>query len=314
MLKFGIIGSKYFEEDYIKSIKDTGSASLIGFYDSNKELCNNIEKRYNIKSFSSIDDLIESVDAMDFMSEDLSLLEYCIQSIKKSKHLIVSTLNIIPEEYLKKIIDLAIEASVIVKIKNIDTYNPAYIIAKPHISNPTYIETNRILSYSENSKKNYDILDLMIKDIEIVLTNVKSNVRKISASGVSLINKKLDFVNSRIEFDNACVANLTVSKVSKSNIYKTQFFSQDTNISIDFLNQRTEILIKKKFNSSEEEGKILFKKLPTTNNNPTTIELEDFFNSISNTTNSLNNAIISYQAKQVVQKIKDKIGFVSPLI
>lgn len=118
-----------------------------------------------------------------------------------------------PSEALE-LIKLAGEASVKVQVGHVERFNPAFIAAEPFIDNPMFIETHRLAQFNPRGTDVPVILDLMIHDLDIVLSVVKSEIKKISASGVSVVSDTPDIANARVEFANGCVANLTASRIS----------------------------------------------------------------------------------------------------
>src|SRR5208283_128320 len=126
----------------------------------------------------------------------------------------------------KSLIDLAKEANVKVQVGHVERFNPAFLAALPYFNNPMFIETHRLAEFNPRGTDVPVILDLMIHDIDIILSVVKSNIKKISASGVAVVSDTPDIANARIEFDNGCVANLTASRISLKNMRKSRFFQR----------------------------------------------------------------------------------------
>ena len=132
------------------------------------------------------------------------------------------------------------EAGVKMQVGHVERFNPAYLALKELNLNPMFIEVHRLAQFNPRGTEVSVILDLMIHDIDIILSLVKSNIKRISASGVAVISNTPDIANARIEFDNGCVANLTSSRISLKNMRKSRFFQKDAYVSMDFLNKKVE--------------------------------------------------------------------------
>ena len=142
----------------------------------------------------------------------------------------------------KKLLHLEHEANLKIKVGHVERFNPAFLSIKDRKLNPMFIETHRLAQFNPRGTDVSVVLDLMIHDIDIILSIVKTNVKKISASGVPIISRSPDIANARIEFDNGCVANVTASRISMKNMRKTRLFQHDCYIGIDFLEKKTEII------------------------------------------------------------------------
>src|SRR6201999_2270023 len=128
------------------------------------------------------------------------------------------------------------------QVGHVERYNPAFLALDGQVLQPMFIESHRLAQFNPRGTDVSVILDLMIHDIDIVLCLVKSPVKRISASGVSVLSETADIANARIEFDNGCVANLTSSRISIKNMRKMRLFQRDAYIGIDFLDKKTEII------------------------------------------------------------------------
>jgi predicted dehydrogenase len=219
---------------------------------------------------------------------------------------------------------LASEANVKVQVGHVERFNPAFIAAQPFFTQPMFIETHRLAQFNPRGTDVPVILDLMIHDIDIIMSVVKSNIRKISASGVAVVSDTPDIANARIEFDNGCVANLTASRISMKNMRKSRFFQRDAYISIDFMEKETEIIRLKNLEGEADpfamtidlgEGKgskqIWFEKPEVKPLNAIKSELETFYNAIINNDTPLVTIMDGYKSLEVAYNIIDKLNTVS---
>ena len=242
MLKIGVLGAGHLGKIHIKCIKQIESYNPVGFYDPDKSIAVQVENEFEIKRFQSIDELIDMVDVVDIVTPTISHFDCALKSLKKSKHVFIEKPVVTTPDEAKQLIELTKEANVKVQVGHVERFNPAFIAALPFFTQPLFIETHRLAQFNPRGTDVPVILDLMIHDIDIVLSVVKSNIKKISASGVPIVSDTPDIANARLEFDNGCVANLTASRISMKNMRKSRFFQNDAYISVDFLEKETEII------------------------------------------------------------------------
>jgi predicted dehydrogenase len=321
MIKIGVIGAGHLGKIHLRLLKEIPAAELIGFYDHSPEASAVVEKEFGIKAFASASQLIEACEAIDVVTPTSSHYEYASKAVRKSKHVFIEKPISTTVSEAKKITSLVSEANVKAQIGHVERFNPAFLAAKEYFNQPMFIETHRLAEFNPRGTDVSVIHDLMIHDIDIVLSVVKSPVKKISASGVAVVSDTPDIANARIEFDNGCVANLTSSRISLKNMRKTRFFQRDAYISVDFLKKKTEVVRLK--NLAGEAGPlditidlgngkgtkvIYFDNLKVEESNAIKMELELFIQSILNDTPTSVPAEDGYLALQVAHQVMEKIN------
>lgn len=242
MLKIGVLGAGHLGKIHIRLIQQIEAYELVGFYDPNPESAKAVSEEFKIESYATIEELIEQVDVIDIVTPTLSHYDCAVKALRQSKHLFIEKPITNTVEEARKLIGLAEEADVKVQVGHVERFNPAFTATRPFIKHPMFIETHRLAQFNPRGTDVSVVLDLMIHDLDIVLSIVKSNVRRISASGVAVVSDSPDIANARIEFDNGCVANLTASRISLKNMRKTRVFQKDAYLSIDFLEKETEVV------------------------------------------------------------------------
>lgn len=243
MLKIGLFGLGHLGKIHAKLILELNELyDFVGFYDPNDTHANFGINDLGLKRFEDIQSLIEAVDVIDIVTPTISHFEVASVAIRNSKHVFIEKPVTQTNEEAKKLRLLAQEAKVKVQVGHVERFNPAFKNALPYINNPMFIETHRLAQYNPRGTDVPVVLDLMIHDLDIILSTVKSTVRRISASGVAVVSETPDITNARLEFDNGCVANLTASRISLKNMRKSRFFQKDAYISIDFLSKEAEIV------------------------------------------------------------------------
>jgi predicted dehydrogenase len=320
MLKIGVIGAGHLGKIHLKCIAELSEYQLAGFYDSNEENSRQLsqEKGYNV--FSSVDELISQVDVVDIVTPTLSHFDIAQKAIKQSKHVFIEKPLTNTVEEARILTSLQKEANVKVQVGHVERFNPAYTAAKPFIKNPMFIEAHRLAVFNPRGTDVSVVLDLMIHDIDIILSVVNSTVKRISASGVAIVSDTPDIANARIEFDNGCVANLTASRISFKNMRKCRFFQKDAYISMDFLEKHSDIVRMKDVKGEEDplaitidlgnnKGKkqILIEKPKPQEINAIKEELRTFYYAISNNTEPIVPIDQGYAALEVAHQIIERV-------
>lgn len=322
MLKIGVLGVGHLGKIHVNCIRMIDEYQLVGFYDPNEDNAKSAVEEFGIKSYASVSDLIEAVDVVDIVTPTVSHFECASEAIRKSKHVFIEKPIVTTPEEALELIELASEAEVKVQVGHVERFNPAFTAVKDAVNKPMFIEGHRLAQFNPRGTDVPVVLDLMIHDIDIVLSVVKSNIRKVHASGVKVVSETPDIANARLEFDNGAVANLTASRISLKNMRKTRIFQKDAYITIDFLEKVSEIVRMDEIDQVPEDPfamildlgddkkkrRIYFEKPEVHSVNAIKEELNSFKDSIIKNTDPLVNIEDGYQALRVAQMVMDKIN------
>jgi len=322
MLRIGVIGAGHLGSIHLKLLKNIGAYELVGFYDHHEENALRVKKELKIQSFDSIESLVEAVDVVDIVTPTLSHYDCALQALNKSKHIFIEKPVTNTVEEAKELIKLIEEANIKAQVGHVERFNPAFLAAKPYCSNPMFIETHRLAQFNPRGTDVPVVLDLMIHDIDIVLSVVNSKIKGIQASGVAVISDTPDIANARIEFENGCVANLTASRISLKDMRKSRFFQRDAYISVDFLDKEVSIVKMSDIKDGEtvdpfavtfdtgndnKTKQIYFETPKIDDNNAIQMELEALAEAINNDTTPLVTIQDGYNALEVAHKVLDEI-------
>lgn len=242
MLRIGVLGAGHLGRIHIKCIKDIPDYELIGFYDPDNTNAEKAITDYQAKRWNDIEELISACDVIDIVTPTINHFDCAQKCLRKFKHIFIEKPITTTVEEAKSLINLANEAKVLGQVGHVERFNPAFISVQNMFQQPMFIESHRLAQWNPRGTDVSVVLDLMIHDIDIILSVVKSNIKRISASGVAVVSDSPDISNARIEFDNGCVANLTASRISMKNMRKSRFFQRDAYISVDFLEKKSEIV------------------------------------------------------------------------
>ena len=320
MIRIGVLGAGHLGKIHIKLLKQIPEFELVGFFDPNKKKTAKAEEEFGIKSFESIQQLVAEVDAVDVVTPTLSHYECAALALKNSKHVFVEKPITNTVEEAKDLIRLAEEANVKVQVGHVERFNPAFIAARPYCKHPMFIESHRLAQFNPRGTDVSVVLDLMIHDIDIILSMVNSNVKQISASGVAVVSDTPDIANARIEFDNGCVANLTASRISMKSMRKVRVFQRDAYLAIDFLTKEAEIVrlssvvdepdpLSVVIDLGEDKGQkeIYFEKPEVVQNNAIEEELKSFADSIVHDKPTAVSIYDGFDALDVAHKIINRL-------
>lgn len=242
MLKIGVLGAGHLGKIHINCIKQLSVYELVGFYDQDAKTAEVVSADMQVKCFSSIDELIDLVDVVDIVTPTVSHFECASIALRKGKHVFIEKPVVATVDEANRLIKLADEAGVKVQVGHVERFNPAYIAARPYINSPLFIEAHRLAMFNPRGTDVPVVLDLMVHDIDIILDVIKSPIKNISVSGVSIVSPTPDITNARIEFENGSVANLTASRISLKNMRRHRIFQKDAYITVDFLDKKTDIV------------------------------------------------------------------------
>ena len=317
MLKAGVLGAGHLGKIHLRLLEQSEKYNLIGFYDPFTENAQKVAKEFGYKLFDSIEELIDAVDVVDIVTPTLSHFDCAKLAIEKGKHIFIEkpiTKTVLEAEAIKT---LASQYHIKGQVGHVERFNPAFTAVKDMIGDPMFIETHRLAEFNPRGTDVPVVLDLMIHDIDIILSVVNSKVKDVHASGISVISETPDIANARIEFENGCVANLTASRISMKNMRKSRFFQKDAYISVDFLTKKSEVVRMKDVPEKPDEfamilqnaegvkKQIYFDNPEVENNNAILDELESFADAINNNTEPVVNLNAGTEALRVAQMIID---------
>lgn len=317
MLKVGVLGAGHLGKIHLRLLNQSEKYNLVGFFDPNSDNADKVSKEFGYKKFDTIQELIAAVDVVDIVTPTLSHFDCAKETIMAGKHLFIEKPIANTIEEADEIITLAKQYNVKGQVGHVERFNPAFIATRSKIETPMFIETHRLAEFNPRGTDVPVVLDLMIHDIDVILSVVKSPVKAIRASGVSVISETPDIANARIEFENGCVANLTASRISLKNMRKSRFFQRDAYISVDFLDKTCEVVKMKDApetpgdfdiilqNAEGLKKQIYFESPEIEANNAILDELETFADAINNDTTPIVTLEDGTEALRVAYRIID---------
>jgi predicted dehydrogenase len=287
----GILGLGHIGEIHLKNWIEIVGKNEILFYEPNIARSNEIESKYAVSAVDSTDQLIEDCDAIDIVTPTNTHFELARKAMLASKHIFVEKPICETTGELSELMAIQEEKNLIIQVGFVERYNPAYKALFSKVQTPKFFEVHRLAPFTVRGSEVSVIMDLMIHDIDIIVSFVDSPVRSISANGVAIMSKTPDIANARIEFENGVVANLTASRISMKKMRKMRIFSENMYSTIDFLDKKAELYEIKgqgsnegiEFLNSEGEKKRLVNYVaPFNNENAMKMQLSDFLTAVNN--------------------------------
>lgn len=319
-IKTGIIGCGHLGKLHIKNVKDieteNENVELTGIYDINKEDAKGLADKYGVKSYDTLEEMLIDVNAVLIVTPTTTHFSIAKETLARKIHTFIEkpvteTLQEAEELELLK------QEGTIVQVGHIERFNPAILAVEKYNITPLFIETHRLAQFNPRGTDVSVIKDLMIHDIDIILNLVKSKVKSIEANGVGVLTDTIDIANTRLNFENGCVANITASRISLNKMRKMRIFQKNAYLSIDFLNNTSEVfrlsedsdtnIFSMPVSYNGKDYKIVYEKPTSDVKNAMRYEEELFFSSIMNDTEPEVTLQNGKEAIEVANKILQKI-------
>ena len=241
-LKVGVLGAGHLGRIHLQQWKEVPEAEIIGFFDPHPEKRAAIQQEFGIEPLASMEEVIAAADAVDIVTPTTAHHVCALAALEAGRHVFIEKplANTLDEG--RSLAQMVEATGRVAQVGHVERFNPAFVAALPSLRDPMFIETHRLAQFDPRGTDVSVVLDLMIHDIDIVLSVVNSPVSQVNASGVAVVSDTPDIANARIEFANGCVANLTASRISLKKMRKSRFFQRDAYVSVDMLDKKTEVV------------------------------------------------------------------------
>lgn len=320
-LKVGVIGAGHLGKLHMKMLNNIENAELIGIYDLNNEQAEKAATEYNTKVYANLEELFNNVDAVSIVTTTSAHYQVMKEAIKHNLPILVEKPITATIEEAEEVVKLAKEKDLILQVGHIERFNPALLSLDKYNLDPKFIQSDRLAQFNPRGTDVAVVLDLMIHDIDIILSLVKSEVKDVHASGIAVVSDTIDIANARIEFENGAVANVTASRISQKRMRKMRMFQKDAYITLDFNSGVSEIyrlmsqenIPEKNFISFGEIGigdrrkYVVYEQPEQLEVNALRYEIELFVNSVINKIKPAVSGLDGLKALKVAQKIISKI-------
>jgi len=316
-VKIGLVGVGHLGKIHLKCLLNT-KFEFVGFYDPNEDLRKSISETHQIKAYDELDALIADVDCIDVVSPTVFHYEIAKKAIIAGKHVFIEKPLTETLEQAEELVALSQKYNVKVQVGHVERYNPAIRSLRNIDFKPKFIEGHRLALFNPRGTDVSVVLDLMIHDLDIVLSMIKEDVVDVRANGVCIVSKTPDICNARIEFAGGSIANLTASRISLKNMRKIRIFQNDAYISLDFLEKEAQVVkIEENVENDDFSGmtihtndglkRIIIDSPDIMKNNAIEDELSDFYNAVTGQSDVLVTIDDGYRALKLAHIIQSKI-------
>lgn len=316
-MKIGLVGVGHLGKIHLKCLLNT-KFEFVGFYDPNEELRKTISETNQIRAYDDLDALIAEVDCIDVVSPTVFHYEIAKKAIIAGKHVFIEKPLTETLEQAEELVLLSRKHQVKVQVGHVERYNPAIRSLRNIDFKPKFIEGHRLALFNPRGTDVSVVLDLMIHDLDIVLSMIKEEVVDVRANGVCIVSKTPDICNARIEFAGGAIANLTASRISLKNMRKIRIFQNDAYISLDFLDKEAQVVkIEENVENDDFSGmtihtndglkRITIESPEIMKNNAIEDELSDFYEAVTGQSDVLVTIDDGLRALKLAHIIQSKI-------
>ena len=257
-IKLGVIGVGHIGKNHARIASELQGAEFTAIYDKNSAAASELARQFGARAVGSLEEFAGLVDAATIATPTPTHYEIGHYLLGQGKHLLIEKPIAENTAHAKELSDIARERGLILQVGHVERFNPVLGALEGLLTHPKFIESHRLSPYPNRSIEIGVVLDLMIHDLEIILHLVRSPVKSVDAVGVPVLSKGEDIANARIRFENGCVANLTVSRISPEKMRKIRVFQANAYLSLDYQEQEGYIF---RLARGEEEKSSLIKKL-----------------------------------------------------
>jgi predicted dehydrogenase len=321
-LPVGVIGTGHLGSLHAKMYSEISSVELVGIYDADQSRAKQVADEYKTRTFPSVDGLLSAVKAVSIVTPTVSHSEIALQAIDHGVHAFIEKPITTTVEQARKIVARSSEKQVKVQVGHIERFNPAILALEKYHVKPMFVESHRLAQFNPRGTDVAVVLDLMIHDIDIIMSLVGSPVEQIEANGVAVVSDSLDIANARLQFANGCVANVTASRISQKKMRKMRMFQRDAYISVDFSDGVAEVfrlvdeddpsasatMMLGKIESGKGNRKIVYERPEIKEVNALKYELELFVEAIIGNTQTAVTAEEGMQALRIAHEIMERIN------
>ncbi|MFN0158422.1 MAG: Gfo/Idh/MocA family protein [Bacteroidota bacterium] len=230
----GVLGVGHLGSLHVKMLAQIPEAQFVGVFDVDQEKAGRVAAEYGTKLYPSAETLFQDVQAVTVATTTTTHFETVRTALERGKHVFVEKPITDTVNQAEQLCTLARQKKLTLQVGHIERFNAAILALEKYDINPMFVESHRLAQFNPRGTDVAVVLDLMIHDIDIILSFVRSPVARIDANGVAVVSDSVDIANARIQFENGCVANVTASRISQKKMRKMRLFQKNEYISIDF--------------------------------------------------------------------------------
>lgn len=320
-LKVGVIGTGHLGKLHIKMFKSIDNCELVGVYDSNPEQAKVISEEFNVRNTPSLQELLKQVDSVSIAATTSAHYELAKKCFEAGVHIFIEKPITATIKEAEELVEISEKKNLKLQVGHIERFNPALVSVEKYIDEPKFIQTDRLAQFNPRGTDVAVVLDLMIHDIDIILSLINSDVVDVQANGVAVVSDHLDIANARLQFANGAVANVTASRISQKKLRKMRIFQKDSYIALDFITgvaesyrlllpdaqiEPTQISFGE-IGIGDKRKKLVYEQPEQKELNALQYELQLFVNTVMNNSKPVVSGVDGLRALKVAQLIIQKI-------
>ena len=240
-VRIGVIGVGHLGQHHVKHYKTLDNVKLIGVFDIDRERSSEISKKFDVKAFDDLNSILEKVDALSIVTNTEYHYKIAERCLRSKKHVFIEKPITAVIEEADKLLSMAEQNKVLIQVGHIERLNPALLALNKYEIKPKFIEIQRLAPYTSRGTDVPVVLDKMIHDIDILLSLVKVPIKKIQATGLSILTDSIDIAHARMRFEDGTVASVMSSRIARDEVRKIKIFQKDLYATLDLLIGSTEI-------------------------------------------------------------------------
>ncbi len=320
-LSIGVVGVGHLGSLHTKMLAQISAVRLVGVTDVDTARAEKKAQEFSTKAFRSVDELLAHVKAIVIATPTSAHFDIARLAIDKNIHVFIEKPITSTVEQARILVDEAKKHRTVIQVGHIERFNPAILALEKYQLNPMFIESHRLAQFNPRGTDIAVVLDLMIHDIDIILSLVRSPVENIEANGIPVVSDTVDIANARLQFANGCVANVTASRISQKKMRKMRLFQRDAYISVDFSEGLAEVfrlveidaesvvptMMLGEIELGTSKRKIVYEQPPVKEVNSLQYELELFADAVRTGKPPLVTGEDGLHALEVAHKIMEKI-------
>ena len=320
-LNIGIVGTGHLGKLHAKMFTAIPNCKLNGVYDINQLQSKAVSEEYGTEVYSSLKDLLKEVDAVSIAATTSAHYDLAKECLSAGKPIFIEKPITATIPQAEELVKIAADKNLNLQVGHIERFNPALVSLEQYILEPKFIQTDRLAQFNPRGTDVAVVLDLMIHDIDIILSLIKSKVQQIDASGVAVVSDSIDIANARIKFENGAVANVTASRISQKKMRKMRIFQRDNYISLDFITGLSEVyrlvpldqdtgittISFGEIGVGDKKKRVIYEQPEIKEQNALQYELQLFVDSVINNTKPLVTGEDGLRALRVAEQILQKI-------
>lgn len=310
-LRVGVVGVGHLGQHHTRIYHQIDGCKLIGIADIDKKKAEDLARLYHTRAYTNYEDLIPLVDAVNIAVPTSLHYKVARAFLSAGKDCLLEKPITLTMDQGTELVRLANKRDLVFQIGHLERFNPAILAVEESIRQPMFIESNRLAPFVDRGTDVDVVLDLMIHDIDIILSLVHSRVTNIDAVGIPVITPNIDIANARLKFSTGCVANITSSRVSMKRERKIRIFQRDTYFSIDYANsiiKSCQLKPKKRYEGGGFSKEVIQEEVYCQKEEPLRSELISFLDAVQFRKRPKVSGEDGLEALRIAQKIKDVIS------